>query len=125
MARTGRRRHAEEVPLVLTPDSWLDKIYYFRWAVLAPSLVRTASGAFFSEFSVPVRWSGQHGEISAAVGHHLADARWHHRGELGWEVVQFWLSAGRSSLHKYGNWLVLRPTNSTPCTAANSNRIGC
>ena len=63
-------------PFFECSDADITAAYYYRLRVLALHLKSTPFGHVLTEFLYSVPWSGPHGTINCAFGHHAADARW-------------------------------------------------
>lgn len=96
----------ENIPLIDIPDAKLEQIYYFRWWVFRKHIQTTPDGLILTEFLPKVCWSGTHNSIIAAVGHHLAEAKWlRHSKKLVEEYVRFWLEE-KSATYLYSTWIL-------------------
>ena len=99
---------AERIPLLHCPDKSIEETYYFRYWTLRKHIKKLENGKYvFSEFLEPVPWGGTHNTIVAAIGHHIAEARWLADGDKYIEdyVLHFLENHNKRAL-VYSSWLV-------------------
>ncbi len=65
----------ENIPYISTPDTLLDKVYYYRWKNLLACLSKRREGGKYEYCEASVG-SGYHRYIDCAQGAHVRDARW-------------------------------------------------
>ncbi|MBQ8550494.1 MAG: hypothetical protein IJ426_04055 [Clostridia bacterium] len=65
----------ENIPFISTPDTLLDKVYYYRWKNLLACLSKRKSDGKY-EYCEASFGSGYHRYIDCAQGAHVRDARW-------------------------------------------------
>ena len=100
---------SQNIPLFNTPDSLLERIYYYRWWAMRKHLKQTPDGYVFTEFITPVNHAGKHNTVSSALGHHIYEARWLHNYEYLKQYVSFWLfvdpKTPKPHLRSFSSWL--------------------
>ena len=81
------------VPFVDLPDKTIEDVYYYRWRVAheAQKYTGAKNGWIETEFLGPVFYSAPYGGISAAAGHHIAEARWIRDRRYLDDYIRFWL----------------------------------
>ena len=82
---------SQNIPLFDCPDSILQKIYYFRWWSFRKHLVKTRYGFIFTEFITHVKFGGEYGAISSALGHQVYEGRWLHNKQYIQDYINYWL----------------------------------
>ena len=81
----------DHVPYFECSDLDISATYYYRWRVFYSHLRRTPRyGTVITEFLRDVPWSGPHGTINAAFGHHAADGAWLRHGAIMDNYSMFW-----------------------------------
>jgi hypothetical protein len=78
-------------------------VYHYRWRVFWMHMRSTPQGWVLTEFLRPVPWSGPHGTINCAFGHHAADGRWVREPGLMDNYSAFWWRHPRADL-RYTWW---------------------
>ncbi|HRJ21760.1 MAG TPA: hypothetical protein PLF84_22150 [Bryobacteraceae bacterium] len=91
------------------PDTWVERVYYYRWWSLRKHLRKTPAGFIFTEFLRPVRHATDYNAVSCALGHHIAEARWLADPVYLDEYLRFWLTSGQGRgfqrhYHAFSNW---------------------
>jgi len=66
----------ENIPLFECPQDNFEEIYYFRWWSFRKHIRTTPVGYAFTEFLVQRSYADKYNLISAALGHHIYEARW-------------------------------------------------
>ncbi|MBV8969537.1 MAG: hypothetical protein JO331_10830, partial [Verrucomicrobia bacterium] len=81
------------VPFIDLPDKTIENTYYYRWRVAheAEKYTGAKNGWIVTEFLGPVFYSAPYGGISAAAGHHIAEARWIRDRRYLDDYIRFWL----------------------------------
>lgn len=95
---------AENAPLLRCPDSALQDVYYFRWAIFRRHLVATKAGWVVTEFIQPGP-GGKYGTINAAAGHHIAEGRWLRDRRFLDDYSRFWFTDAEAQPHLYAEWI--------------------
>lgn len=87
------------VPFVDLPDDVVQNVYYYRWRVAheAQKYTGAKNGWIVTEFLGPVSYSAPYGGISAAAGHHIAEARWIRDRRYLDDYLRFWLTGDGAS----------------------------
>jgi hypothetical protein len=87
------------VPFIDLPDQTIENVYYYRWRVAheAPKYTGAKNGWIVTEFLGPVFYSAPYGGISAAAGHHIAEARWIRDQRYLDDYIRFWLTGDGAS----------------------------
>jgi F5/8 type C domain len=81
------------IPFIDLPDQTIENVYYYRWRVTheAQKYTGAKNGWIETEFLGPVFYSAPYGGISAAAGHHIAEARWIRDQRYLDDYIRFWL----------------------------------
>jgi hypothetical protein len=81
------------IPFIDLPDPTIESVYYYRWRVAheAQKYTGAKNGWIETEFLGPVFYSAPYGGISAAAGHHIAEARWIRDQRYLDDYIRFWL----------------------------------
>lgn len=99
----------DNIPLFESPDTTLEKIYYYRWWAMRKHLKKTPDGFVFTEFITPMNHGGKYNTISSALGHHIYEGRWLRNAEFIKQYIDFWLYADKATakphLHAFSSWL--------------------
>jgi F5/8 type C domain len=87
------------VPFIDLPDQTIENVYYYRWRVAheAQKYTGAKNGWIVTEFLGPVFYSAPYGGISAAAGHHIAEARWIRDQRYLDDYIRFWLTGDGAS----------------------------
>jgi hypothetical protein len=100
---------AKNIPLFDSPDTTLERMYYYRWWSFRKHLVKTPDGYVFTEFITPMKHAGKYNTISSALGHHIYEGRWLHDPEYINDYINFWLHVDKKTpsphLHNFSSWL--------------------
>ncbi|WP_202532897.1 MULTISPECIES: MGH1-like glycoside hydrolase domain-containing protein [unclassified Streptomyces] len=96
--------YAANIPFVDLPDRTILDTYYYRWEAFKKHLRSTADGMLITEFLPSVSWEGANSTISAAVGHHLHEARWLRDRTVVEDTLAWWLGGG-GNLRQYTSWI--------------------
>ena len=100
---------AQNIPLFDSPDSVLERTYYYRWWAMRKHLKQTPDGYVFTEFITPVNHAGKHNTVSSALGHHIYEGRWLHHQEYLKQYISFWLfvdaKTPKPHLRAFSSWL--------------------
>ena len=92
------------VPYFECADADITTAYYYRWRVFWLHLRRTPRyGWVLTEFLRDVPWSGPHGTINCAFGHHAAEGRWVKDRAVLDNYSHFWFRHPQASL-RYTWW---------------------
>ncbi len=99
--------YKENIPFLETPDTEIDKIYYYRWEVVTMHLVYGSpeSGYATTEFINRPWWSGAFGTISCPAGHQLYDWRWLRNQQFFKDYARFWFKTPGAQTQNYTNWI--------------------
>lgn len=87
------------IPFIDLPDQTIENVYYYRWRVTheAQKYTGAKNGWIETEFLGPVFYSAPYGGISAAAGHHIAEARWIRDQRYLDDYIRFWLTGDGAS----------------------------
>ena len=100
---------AKNIPLFDSPDTTLERMYYYRWWSFRKHLVKTPDGYVFTEFITHMKHAGKYNTISSALGHHIYEGRWLHDPEYINDYINFWLHVDKKTksphLHNFSSWL--------------------
>ena len=99
--------YLHNIPLIETPNSRLDEVYYYRWQLVAMHL-RYASplvGYVATEANNPPGYAGGFGAIVAASGHQLYEMQWLRDRRFAEDHISFFLSQHSSKPYSYTSWL--------------------
>ncbi|MGN5634813.1 MGH1-like glycoside hydrolase domain-containing protein [Streptomyces sp. AC154] len=96
--------YAANIPFVDLPDDTVQDTYYYRWEAFKKHLRSTADGMLITEFLPSVSWEGANSTISAAVGHHIHEARWLRDRTYVEDTLDWWLGGG-GALRQYTSWI--------------------
>lgn len=100
---------SQNIPLFESPDSVLERTYYYRWWAMRKHLKQTPDGYVFTEFITPVNHAGKHNTVSSALGHHIYEGRWLHNKEYIKQYISFWLfvdpKTPKPYLRAFSSWL--------------------
>lgn len=98
----------ERIPFLHCPDKDIEETYYFRFWTLRKHIELLQDGKYvFTEFLEHVRWAGDTNTIVAAIGHHIAEARWLSDGNKYIEdYVLHFLQNENKRAFQYSSWLV-------------------
>ncbi|MFD8688160.1 glycosyl hydrolase family 65 protein [Streptomyces sp. NPDC059651] len=96
--------YASNIPFVDLPDHTIQDTYYYRWEAFKKHLRSTADGMLITEFLPSVSWEGANSTISAAVGHHIHEARWLRDRTFVEDTLAWWLGGG-GNLRQYTSWI--------------------
>ena len=93
---------SQNVPLLDSPDSQINEIYYFRWRVYKKHIKETPDGFIISEFTPDVPWAGKYNSISCAAGHHFYEGRWINNRKYLDDYGAFWFrKSGNPRLYSF------------------------
>ena len=81
------------IPFIDIPDKQIQEVYYHRWRTAheAQKYTDTKNGWISTEFLGPIVYSAPYGGISAAAGHHIAEARWIRDTRYLDDYINYWL----------------------------------
>lgn len=100
---------SDNIPLFACPDTTLQKIYYFRWWALRKHLVKTPYGFIFTEFITHVKFGGNYGAISSALGHQVYEGRWLHNPKYIQQYINYWMEFDpgikKPGFHRFSTWI--------------------
>jgi hypothetical protein len=100
---------SQNIPLFESPDTTLEKIYYYRWWALRKHLKQTPDGFVFTEFITPIGHAGKHNTVSSGLGHHINELRWLRDQKYLDDYVNFWLHVDpktpKPHLRAFSSWL--------------------
>ncbi|MEO5561863.1 MAG: glycoside hydrolase, partial [Chitinophagaceae bacterium] len=68
----------KNIPLFECPQQNFEEIFYYRWWTIRKHIKKTEKGFVFTEFLVQRSYADKYNMISAALGHHIYEARWLH-----------------------------------------------
>jgi hypothetical protein len=85
--------YAANIPFIEIPDKQIQSVYYYRWRVAheAQKYTGEKNGWITTEFLGPITYSAPYGGISAAAGHHIAEARWVRDTRYLDDYITYWL----------------------------------
>src|SRR5215204_4178271 len=81
---------SQNIPLFDSPDSVLERTYYYRWWAMRKHLKQTPDGYVFTEFITSVNHAGKHNTVSSALGHHIYEGRWLQNPDYLKQYISFW-----------------------------------
>lgn len=81
---------SKNIPLFDTPDSAIEKIYYFRWWSYRKHIKQTPEGHVITEFITPANHAGKYNAISSGLGHQINEGRWLHDQQYIKDYINFW-----------------------------------
>ena len=100
---------SQNIPLFEAPDSTMQKIYYFRWWSFRKHLVKTPYGFIFTEFITHVKFGGDYGAISSALGHQVYEGRWLHDKKYIKDYINYWLyedpKQAKPGFFRFSTWV--------------------
>jgi hypothetical protein len=81
------------IPFIDIPDKQIQEVYYYRWRTAheAQKYTGAKNGWIITEFLGPISYSAPYGGISAAAGHHIAEARWIRDTRYADDYINYWL----------------------------------
>jgi hypothetical protein len=79
-----------------SPDSSVERTYYFRWWVYRKHIKETPGGFVITEFLPDVPWSGKYNTISCPAGHQFYEGRWLRDDKYLKDYARFWFHGGGS-----------------------------
>lgn len=99
--------YKSNIPFLETPDSDIDRTYYYRWDNLTLHLVygSPASGYAVTEFIDRPWWAGKYGTISCAAGHQLNELQWARDNRYWEDFAQYWFKTPGAQPRNYSTWL--------------------
>ncbi len=99
--------YKNNIPFLETPDSDIDRTYYYRWDNLTLHLVygSPASGYAVTEFIDRPWWAGKYGAISCAGGHQLNELQWARDNRYWEDFAQYWFTTPGAQPRNYSTWL--------------------
>ena len=99
--------YKQYIPFLETPDTEIDKTYYYRWELATIHLVYGSpeSGYASTEFIDRPWWSGAFGTISCPAGHQLYDFRWLRDSRFVKDYAKFWFKTPGAQPQNYTNWV--------------------
>lgn len=98
--------YAENVPFFESPDSVIDRTYWYRWEVVTKHLTygSPTSGYTFTEFIDRPFWSGTYGGISCPLGHQIEEVRWLKDRRVIDDFSAYWFETEGAQPRSYSNW---------------------
>lgn len=98
----------DKIPFFHCPDKTIEETYYFRFWMLRKHLEKGQNQKYvFTEFLEKVPWGGKNNTIVAAIGHHIAEARWLSDGKTYIEdYVLHFLENQNKRVFQYSSWLI-------------------
>lgn len=98
---------AQRAPVLETPDSQLDEIWWYRWELVTKHLVYGSpnDGWASTEFIDRPFWSGTYGAISCPAGHQIQELRWLRDAEFARDYTEYWFRVEGAQPRRYSTWL--------------------
>lgn len=99
--------YKENIPFFESPDSEIDRTYYYRWELITKHLVYGSpeTGYTFTEFIDRPWWSGAYGAISCAAGHQLYEIRWFRNKRFFEDFANYWFYTPNAQPRNYSTWI--------------------
>ncbi len=102
--------YKDNIPLVDTPDTNINGVYYYRWSTHKRALRYTTAGAGYiaTEYDNPVWYSGvnSYSGLPDAAGYHILDGRWLRNRTYMDDYINYWVSgAGVATSRSYSEWI--------------------
>lgn len=98
---------AERAPVLETPDSQLDEIWWYRWELVTKHLVYGSpeDGWASTEFIDRPFWSGTYGAISCPAGLQIQELRWLNDPQFAQDYTEYWFRVEGAQPRRYSTWL--------------------
>ena len=99
--------YKENIPFFESPDSEIDKTYYYRWEMMTAHLIYGSpeTGYACTEFIDRPWWSGKYGAISCAAGHQLYEFRWLKNKRFEEDYARYWFKTAGAQPRNYSTWI--------------------
>jgi len=130
------------IPFIDIPDKRIQEVYYYRWRTTheAQKYTGAKNGWITTEFLGPISYAAPYGGISAAAGHHIAEARWTRDTRYLDDYINYWLVGDGSGpkpaedgvnknttdwAHEYSFWAASAVLNRAKVLAISSSQQNC
>ena len=99
--------YIDNIPVIETPDSRLDEVYYYRWQLVTKHLryVSPRAGYIATEFNDAPSYGGAFGAIVAPSGHQLYEMQWLRDRSFAEDYTAFYINQHTSKPYSYSTWL--------------------